>query len=363
MEKQRIRRTRVLVLTVLAGMTIAGCHSGVTVEPVSFCHEDERIGGDGFLVLADRRVFAVMAFLNACGYDQEVPGKSMHPIRVKVRALIASHLAGHREKLQAWRDYRDQRRMGAWQYADFALSLNSDYPFRRIRPDSELGYSWTATLLADFPDVLNDFWATARLDEVWRQCKSDYMAEVNRYGLDRMVHQMSFLWQYLKMQRRDTYVIVQIPNPLERYYTASGARYENYFYSIDSPGSNSDLNVHEYLHTIVNPLAESHYAAFKGKLDKYYAAGKDAEICRSYQAPKAFASECFVHAMDYRLAGLQTSNPTVKGNLDAKIEKLTRDGYYLLGPFYRLLAEYERSDLDFEQFFPILLERLPEYSS
>ncbi len=363
MGRQDLRRTCVLIGMILAGLLIGGCHSAIKVESVAFAHEEERIEGEGFLVLADRRVFATMTFLNTCGYDTELPGHSMHPIRIKVRELVSRNLESHPKKLQAWKDYYAQRLMGSWQYVDFALSLNSDYPFRRIRSDSELGYSWTADKLADFPEVLNDFWVTARLDEVWDQCKGDYMAEVGKYDPDKMAHQMTFLWQYLKLPRHDTYVIVQVPNPLERYYTASGARYENYFYSIDSPGSNSGLNVHEYLHTIINPLVERNYAAFKDKLDKYYEAGKDAEISKSYQNPKAFASECFVHALDYRLRGRWSSNLKVKEHLETKITKLTEGGYHLLAPFYEGLAKYEQSDLNFEQCFPILLEQLPECSS
>jgi len=359
------RRTlAVLVVVCLALIGLGGCHSAkrITVEPVSFDREDECVGNDGFIALADRRVFAVMAFLNACGYDHEVPGRSMHPTRVKVRRMVAENLEAHSEKHQAWRDYYDKRRMGPWQYVDFALSLSSDYPFRRIRADSELGYSWTATMLADFPGVLNDFWVTARLEDVWAKCKPDYTRAIKAYDPDRMARQMAFLWQYLRLPRRDTYTIVQIPNPLERHATASGARYENYFYSIDGPGSSRDLNVHEYLHTIVNPLVDEHYAGAEDKLQAYYEAGKDAEISKPYQKLTAFTSECLVHALDYRLAVLQNPDEILKRKRDDRIAKLTRDGYTLLGPLHAEMAKYEAGAADFAEYFPTLLDRLPEYA-
>ena len=65
-------------------VVLAGCHAPIKVEPLEFHHADEvRQEGD-FMVLADRRVFAVMAFLNVCGFDEEVAGKEMHPVRKKV---------------------------------------------------------------------------------------------------------------------------------------------------------------------------------------------------------------------------------------------------------------------------------------
>jgi hypothetical protein len=252
--------------------------------------------------------------------------------------------------------------MGAWQYADFALSLSSDYPFKRIRPDRELGYPWAGRPLANFPEVLNDFWVTARLDEVWSKVKGDYISEVNKYDLHRMNQQMTFLWQYLRMKRSDKYVIVQVPNPLERHATASGARYENYFYSLDGPPSRLDLNVHEYLHTIVNPLVKANYAAYKGKLQKYYEAGKDAKISKSYQDPVSFTSECLIHALDHRLTTLQTSDPETRKRVEAEVDSLTKEGYTLLNPLYMLLSDFEKSDKPFDQFLPVMLEKLPQYS-
>ena len=90
-------------------LSLAGCSTGPKVrpEPVSFNHPDEVIRGEGFMVLADRREFAVMAFLNATGFDEEVQGQQMHPLRTKVRELVAANLAEHPKKVKAWRKYRN----------------------------------------------------------------------------------------------------------------------------------------------------------------------------------------------------------------------------------------------------------------
>lgn len=88
----------------------AGCSAGsgskIRPEAVTFNRPDEVVKGAGFMVLADRREFAVMAFLNATGFDEEAQGQQMHPVRVKVRELVAANVAEHRQKVKIWRAYR-----------------------------------------------------------------------------------------------------------------------------------------------------------------------------------------------------------------------------------------------------------------
>jgi hypothetical protein len=329
-------------------------------EPARFGHDDEVIRDIGFLVLADRRVFATMAFLNATGYDEETQGQTMHPARLKARALIAAHLARHPDKVKVWRDYRNgvtRRGLHTFHYQNFALSLSTDYPFRRIRPDREAGWAWA---LGNFPAVLNDFWATACLGEVWEQVKPDFAAELRKYNFEKMQRQMVFLWSYLRMPRRDAFTLVNVPNLLESHFIATGVQYENYYYTVESPGAGSyGLNVHEYLHSIVNPLVEANFRTRKTKLSKYYRAGKNEPICKFYQHPVGFTSECLVRALDHRLDVLQANNPRITKRAEDQVAWLTENGLTLTQPFYQLLSEYERSGQPFDQFLPTLLERLP----
>jgi hypothetical protein len=355
------------IVVLACAVLVAGCSlpaPRVTVEPVVFNHPNEVIKGignaEGYWALADRRVFAVMGFLNAMGHDEEAPNKEMHPVRVKVRENVANNLANHPEKLQAWRKYYKDRIMGAWQYTNFGLSLSSDYPFRRIRPDKELSYAWTSYLLADFPDVLNDFWITAKLEEVWARCLPDYIAELGRCDVNETSRGITFVWQYLRMQRKDTYIIIRVPNLLERYHTANANRFEQYFYSVEGPGSGG--YIHEYLHTFVKDLVNANYASQKSKLQKYFEAGKDAAISSSYQKPALWVEECLVHAIDHRIMALRTSDLSFRKWVESNVDALTQGGYTLLKPLYVLLVDFEKSDMPFDRYLPVMLERLPEYS-
>jgi hypothetical protein len=352
-----------LSITALAGCSV-GSKSKVQPEAIRFDHPDEVVKGEGFMVLADRREFAVMAFLNATGYDEEAQGQQMHPVRVKVRELVTANVAGNPEKVNAWRRYRNgtmRKHLQPFHFQDFALSLSTDYPFRRIRPDSELGYSITAEQLRDFPEVLNDFWTTAKLAEVWDQVKSQYVAEIRKYNFERMKRRMDFLWTYLRMPRHDTLTLVSVPNLLESHFEAIGARYEDLYYSVESPGSHDyDLNIHEYLHSVVNPLVQADFDAQQAKLAKYCQAGKDRPFGKTYGSPVTSTFESLVRALDHRLVVLQTNDPADKKRIEGQVAWETEKGLTLVQPFYSLLAEFEQSGKPFDQFLPTLLEHLPE---
>lgn len=357
-----------IVIVFLISMLSIGCHSStpkVAVEPLVFNHSDEVLKGtgeaEGYWALADRRIFAVMAFLNTAGYDQVVPNRQMHPFRIKVRKMIAENLRDDPDKLAFCRQYYKDRPLGAWQYTNFALSLSSDYPFRRIRPDKELTYAWTRWRLADLPDVLNDFWITAELDKIWAECHKDYIAEAKRCDPNETARGITFLWKYLRMPRKDNYTIIRIPNLLERHATANANRFEHYFYSVEGPRSGG--YIHEYLHTIINDLVEANYARQKDKLQKYFEAGKDAPISSSYQELSLWTAECLVHALDHRISVLRTPDSALKKRIETNVAELTQGGYGLLRPLYELLADFEKCDMPFDRYLPIMLEKLPKYSS
>jgi len=352
-----------LFLLLLAG---AGCASPKpNPAPAAFAHPDEIRIGDGFRVLADRRVFVTMAFINATGFDDQPPAVAMHPVRQKVRQRVAENLAAHPEKLQKWRQYARSRKLGPFAYQDFALSLEPNYPFQRVRTDKELNYPITAKRLADFPALLRDFWVTADLTNVWNEVKGDYLAELKKYDLAAMQRQMDGLWQYLRLPRQDTLTIVNVPDLLDSHYSAIAAPYEPYYYCVEGPGSHSyGLNVHEYLHSIVNPLVKTNFPAHRAKLLRYYEAGKRGPRSESYQDAVTFTYECLVRALDRRFCATSHLNAANAARISAHQDWLvtadTANGLTLTRPFYDLLPGFETSSMSFEAFLPVMLERLPE---
>jgi hypothetical protein len=165
------------------------------------------------------------------------------------------------------------------------------------------------------------------------------------------------------MEQEDNYTIIHIPNPLDRHYTANANIFEHYFYSIDGPGSNDGgLHIHEYLHTFIDDLVSDNYALQKKKLNKYFDAGKDASISSSYPKLDSWISECLVHALDDRIRVNMRTDPAYQKRIEAKVDSLTQEGYTILKPLYESLADFEKSDMPFDRYLPIMLEKLPEFS-
>ena len=357
-----MKNKSIVIIIVLFLIILTGCHSNVKVEPLVFNHEDEIVRNGDFITLADRRIFAVMAFMNACGYDDKASGQEMYPVRLEVRQIINEKVKNYPDELERWKKYYKKNINTSFIALDFALSLNDDYPFRRIRPDSEIGYSFAEWRLRNLPDVLNEFWEKMELEQVWEQVKPDYIATINKYDFDLMAKQLSFVWEYLRMQRKDNYTFVSVPDLLNQRYNAIASQYENYRYAVESPGANGfGLNVHEYLHSVVNPMLNRKYSEQQKKLDKYYKAGKDMPLAKSYQHRVGYAAECLVRALDHRIGVLMTDETASINNHNRRVTNLTIDGLFLVKPFYDLLIEFEENEMNFEQFLPIMLEKLPDY--
>ena len=356
-------QTILWILLSLLGILLGGCQSPVKVEALAFSHEDEMARKDEFIVLADRRVFAVMAFINVCGFDKEHERKGMHPVRIRVRQAMQAKAKEHPGAFDRWQQYYQKQNLPSYTYLNYALSLNDDHPFKRIRPNSELWQSWTGVRLADFPAMLNHFWDTLDMEQIWTQVKPHYLAEIQRYDFDRMNHQLVFIWEYLRLERRDQFTFVSVPNLLDSHYQAIGSQYENYWYMVESPGSGSHgINVHEYLHSIVEPLVRANYKNYQAKLDMYFQAGKDMPRAESYGHPVTYTFECLVRALDHRIKVMLNNNPTTIAQCESRVASLTRGGLLLVQPFYQRLGEYESGSMNFEEFIPEVLGKIPDYS-
>jgi hypothetical protein len=362
----------VIVLLSLVGTLLGGCHAPVKLKPVTFVYPDEIIRNDTFVALADRRVFAAMAFMNACAYDDEASEIATRPVQSQVRAAIQLKAREHADMFHKWkRYYRKRSLLPSFCYIDFALSLTSDYPFQRIRPDSELGCWGTGLALYNFPKVLNEFWETVELEGIWAQAKPDYLAALHDYDFDYMAQQLAFVWDYLRLERKDGYTLVSVPNLLDSQPSAMAGHYENYYYAVESPAALSNgFNIHEYLHSVIDTLVDKNYAAQRKKLNAYFAAGKDMPMAKHYGRRKAYASECLVRALDHRMRLLMEDNPeavprgghaTERLNRENVIKWISDEGLLITEPFYRLLLRFEDTDMDFEEYLPEMLDLLPEY--
>jgi hypothetical protein len=56
------------------------------------------------------------------------------------------------------------------------------------------------------------------------------------------------------------------------------------------------------------------------------------------------------------------AEPAFQKRIEARVDSLTQEGYTILKPLYESLADFEKSDMPFDRYLPVMLEKLPEYS-
>ena len=75
------------VLALAAGV-LGIAELAVRLEPVTAASQPP--AGDDVQLQADERIFTLFAALNAAGYDEENNERGMSPVRVQVRAALAT---------------------------------------------------------------------------------------------------------------------------------------------------------------------------------------------------------------------------------------------------------------------------------
>jgi hypothetical protein len=317
-------------------------------------HADEVREGRDCLIVADRRVFTVMAFINASGFDELASnGEPMHPTRMRTRALIAERLRHRPAALARYRAAYARFALSNADYLEYAITLTPDYPFAKVGPDDHIFHDYTAMRLTAFPALLNEFWRTARIDRVWRAIKPDYLADMQRYDLARMTGDLDFVWRYVRMPRREARTMVNTPNLLDRQYSAISVPCGRYFVSIEAPGShNYGLNIHEYLHEIVNPETARNYETYRANLEPHFARWMAFPNRSGYDVPVAFVQECLVRALDARVT---TALYPQRGDAKRReVESAVAQGFSLTRPFYDGLAAFDAQRQGFDAFVPIV---------
>src|SRR5689334_1339411 len=130
-------------------------------------------------------MFAVLAGMNACGYDQDL--EVSNPLRKELRAEIAKAIDLSAQATEAERKacafYRDHRASDPGrdlaQYVSLALYMSSPPTLGLTVKDSELPPD--ASYVQGFVPLLQAMYSSADLHSVWQRHRSDYDALIERY--------------------------------------------------------------------------------------------------------------------------------------------------------------------------------------
>ncbi|MGA2436065.1 MAG: tetratricopeptide repeat protein [Bryobacteraceae bacterium] len=288
---------------------------------------------------SSRSLFAVLAAINAAGYDADLQSPANSSVREMVRREIA---AKHPESLAALKLFFAEHRQKdetaeLSQYVSLALCLGDppDFPFRY--KESELPPD--VLPLQDFQAILRKFAAEAGLDDLWRKAQPAYEAAIARYHAPASGALLE-VNAYVRNSgsggvlgtRFQIYVdLLGAPNQIQM------RSYKSDYFIVVTPSPEPQRNDirHGYLHHLLDPLsirwiqeltrkeALLEYAQPAPLLEPYYK--RDFPL---------LADECLIKAVEARLAPASARQ--------AIVDQAMREGYILTAGFADLLSGYEK---------------------
>jgi tetratricopeptide (TPR) repeat protein len=297
---------------------------------------------------ANESIFAVLAAINAGGYDAESDSPTNSPLRKALRDHIqAQHLAVVDELRRYVRDHRQKTpEADLSQYISYALVMSgppafvSRYTSQTVPPDVEALYEFTPLLVK--------FYREANIAELWQQSQPYFEKAMAQYQepVARSVLQVN---AYLRNttsgflgRRFQIYVdLLGAPNQVQ---TRS---YVDDYFVVATPAGELPIDAirHAYLHYLLDPLPLrfSEIVNTKRGLGDY-ALGSPI-LANQYKSDFVLlTTECLIKAVESRM-----------DRKPAMVEQALREGFVMTPAFIDRLIEYEKQEQTMRLFFPDLV--------
>jgi hypothetical protein len=340
-----------LTCLLLATLFLGGCGPNITVSTdprdidLSSFHP-ETVRGDGFTIQPDVRVFTLFAYLNGPAGWSEENREAFSPQRAQLRADLQARLAQLEPKLvERWRNFYEQHKQISYRYLYYTLTLGAPPDFNYIVPVEQMKYPEIIGSLDGFNRILAEFYQQAGVQALFEETYRDVvMAEVRKYDRARILGQIGYIYDYLRLDRSKlgTFDVVIVPAPFDSYWDANALNYTGRLYIVEGPESNDHgLNMHEYLHMLLDELIPDDFAGQRDKLDAIFQANRQAPYVRNYQDLHTYVEENLVRALDHRMRA--RLDPADAAQEESTLHDEVANGLVLEDGFYAGLAEFERN--------------------
>lgn len=283
---------------------------------------------------SNENLFAVLAAINAAGYDDGLTLPDNNPLRAQLREHLAQL---NLRVLPSLKDFyrRHQQKTGVQdlaQYISFALSVKGAPDFGWRTRDVEVPPD--AMLLADFAPLLAEFWKEANGDELWKAAQPAYEKEMARYHAP-ILSQTTAVDGYVRVTSsgflgRRFRVFIDLLGAPEQVHVR---HYGDDDFVIVTPSPQLrlfDLR-DSYLHYQIDPLVIKYGMALENKatlLDLVQDAPLDAIFKNDFVL---LANESLIKAVESRL-----------DKNSGEVQQAMRQGYVLTAYFAEQLPEYEK---------------------
>jgi tetratricopeptide (TPR) repeat protein len=306
-------------------------------------------------------LFAVLASINACGYDHELA--SSDPLREQVRGEIARNMESSQEAKDAsvamCTVYHDHEQTDPAhllsQFVSLALYLNGAPQF--ATKVKETGLPPDAVQVSAFLPVMRTFFEKAGLENIWQKHRAAYARLTEQYH--DPVAKMVF----------DTEIYLKIPSSayLGRQFTVyldpmgapseiNARQYGDDYYVVIAPSANLKMQQirHTYLHYLLDPLAAKHASNIK-RLTPLLAAVKGAPLEDSFKGDiSLLTTECMVRAIEIRTVGAKIPEPDRAKMVDDAV----LEGYVLTRYFYDAFVQFEKDPAGLQFAYVDMIEKI-----
>ena len=304
---------------------------------------------------ASPSLFAVLAAINAAGYDADVNSLANSPVREAVRKELTAKSIPCLEELRRFvRDHRQSDPAAELsQYISFALVVDGPPNFRFRLNQNELPPDVLA--LGGFEKLLVRFYAEAGVDTLWRKAQPALEEAIARYHLPATQAVME-VNAYLRSQTSgfqgfQFQIFVDVLGAPNQIQTRS---YGNQYFVVLTPSpepQTADVR-HAYLHYMLDPLATRYSEELmKRKALGDYALGAPYLEAAFKEDFLTLAGECLIKAVESRLA----SSAQQKQFL---VQQALGEGFILTPHFAEQLAVYEKQDQFMRFYYPDLISSI-----
>ena len=300
---------------------------------------------------ADPTLFAVMAAINAAGYDADVSSPNNSPLRETVRKELA---AANIPSLKALKEFYavhrpDNATADLSQYISFALSVDGPPAFALKRRAAETPPDVES--LNGLSPLVAAFYEEAHIEDLWKRSQPAFEEALERYHepvADAVLQVNGYLRNETSgMAGRWFQIYIDLLGSPNQIQTRS---YANDYYVVVTPSA--ELRIHDlrhaYLHFLLDPLATRHEEIIMRKRGLADHAQRAPALDQSFKS-------------DYLLLTTESLIKAIESRLDKKpaiAHEAMLEGYILTAYFAEKLQAYEKQEQAMRFYYPEMITAL-----
>ncbi len=309
----------------------------------------------------DARVFAVMAALNAAGFDADADANAL--AQNATRRLVREHLAAVPPELRGrLRDFYASAgtemdpTLRQAMFVSYALLLNGPPAFSLpFRPDE---VPEEAQAVIGFEKLVAELWRQAGLAAVWKQVTPQYIEEIESYR--PIIRDM--IIEVLRYARTEARIALDrqvtfIPDLLNAYGVVNGRNISSTYVVVVGPSRTREVPLrsvrHEYLHFLLDPLIAKYRSRLPDPAPFLARVGELPAAWPRYRSDfDMVLTESLIRGLELRLA------PDKGKDTSARLVELYDQGLILAPYFSESFRQFETRSDPLNADFPELIAGL-----